>query len=281
MIRRLAVLFLLGVSAASAQEVMAPKVITTSDAAPNVTATAPTGQGSMWVDSGGSSPLEKDFAARFFIEQGVVVRTFAGFDVGAYVNTTDSMDQHSLDWNRFARGSAGVKLVKTFNNKYFGGLIRGDVGYTAERRFVSGTSAAAPSFDINDWIGWNPRAGLFPGSSWGIAALNISPTELHNTLFNDFVKQGVVLWKEKDHGTSHPKPELITFGQMTLSKDVLGYDWNNFTREGGGVEIMVPTERSTYEVGAMYLYETRTVIPRTGAGVEFFIRFWHGWQDKH
>jgi hypothetical protein len=209
------------------------------------------------------------------------VRTFAGLDMGAYVNTTDSMDQHSLDWNRFARGSAGVKLVRTFNNKYFGGLIRGDVGYTAEHRFVSGTSAAAPSFDINYWIGWNPHAGLFPGSSWGIAALNISPTELHNTLFNDFVKQGVVLWKEKDHGTSRPKPELITFGQMTLSKDILGYDWNNFTREGGGVEIMVPTERSTYEVGAMYLYETRTVIPRTGAGVEFFIRFWHGWQDKH
>ena len=57
MIRRLAVLFLLGVSAASAQEVMAPKVITTSDAAPNVTATAPTGQGSMWVDSGGSTHM--------------------------------------------------------------------------------------------------------------------------------------------------------------------------------------------------------------------------------
>src|SRR5579871_4723897 len=134
MIRRLALLVLLGASAASAQEVMAPKVITTSDSAPNIAATGPTGQGSMWVDSGGSSPLEKDFAARFFIEQGVVVRTFAGFDVGAYVNTTDSMDQHSLDWNRFARGSAGVKLVRTFNNKYFGGLIRGDIGYTGEHR---------------------------------------------------------------------------------------------------------------------------------------------------
>ena len=159
MIRRLAVLFLLGVSAASAQEVMAPKVITTSDAAPHVTGSAPTGQGSMWVDSGGSSPLEKDFAARFFVEQGVVVRTFAGFDVGAYVNTTDSMDQHSLDWNRFARGSAGMKLVKTFNNRYVGGLIRGDMGYTAEHRFVSGATAAAPSFDINYWIGWQPQQG--------------------------------------------------------------------------------------------------------------------------
>ncbi len=281
MIRRLALLVLLGASAASAQEVMAPKVITTSDSAPNIAATGPTGQGSMWVDSGGSSPLEKDFAARFFIEQGVVVRTFAGFDVGAYVNTTDSMDQHSLDWNRFARGSAGVKLVRTFNNKYFGGLIRGDVGYTGEHRFISGTSAAAPSFDLNYWIGWQPYQGRMPGSSWGIAALNISPTELHNTLFNDFVKQGVVLWKEKDHGTSRPKPELIAFGQMTLSKDILGYDWNNFTREGGGLEIMVPTEHSTYEVGTMYLYETRSVIPRTGQGVEFFIRFWHGWQDRH
>ncbi|MBV9885623.1 MAG: hypothetical protein JO119_03665 [Acidobacteria bacterium] len=281
MIRRLAVLFLLGVSAASAQEVMAPKVITTSDARPNVTATAPTGQGSMWIDSGGSSPLEKDFCVRFFAEQGVVVRTFAGFDVGAYVNTTDSMDQHRLDWNRFARGSAGLKLVKTFNNRYFGGLLRGDVGYTAEHRFISGTSAAAPSLDINYWIGWQPQQGRLPGSSWGIAALNISPTELHNTLFNDFVKQGVVLWKEKDHGMSRPKPELIAFGQMTLSKDMLGYDWNNFTREGGGLEIMVPTEHSTYEVGTMYLYETRSVIPRTGSGVEIFIRFWHGWQDSH
>src|ERR1700759_400229 len=130
MIRRLAVLFLLGVTAASAQEVMAPKVITTSDAAPHVTGSAPTGQGSMWIDSGGSSPLEKDFAARFFVEQGVVVRTFAGFDVGAYVNTTDSMDQKSYDWNRFARGSGGVKLVRTFENLYFD--VRGwaDVGYT-------------------------------------------------------------------------------------------------------------------------------------------------------
>ena len=281
MIRRLALLVLLGASAASAQEVMAPKVITTSDSTPHITGSAPTGQGSMWVDSGGSSPLEKDFAVRFFAEQGIVVRTFAGFDVGAYVNTTDSMDQHGLDWNRFVRGSGGVKLVRTFNNRYFGGLIRGDVGYTAEHRFISNTTAAAPSFDINYWVGWQPYQGRLPGSSWGIAALNISPTELHNTLFNDFVKQGVVLWKAQDHGLSRPKPQLIAFGQVTLSKDMLGYDWNNFTREGGGLEIMVPTERSTYEIGTMYLYETRTVIPRTGSGVEFFIRFWHGWQDGH
>jgi hypothetical protein len=281
MIRKLALLILLGASATRAQEVMAPVVLTDIEANPHVTGSAPTGQGSMWMDSGGSSPLEKDFAGRFFIEQGVVVRSFAGFDVGAFVNTTGSIDQKSYDWNRFARGSAGVKLVRTFANRYVDGLVRGDIGYTVEHRFVSGNSAAAPSFDINYWIGWHPLGNRMPGSSWGIAALNISPTELHNTLFNDFVKQGVVLWKEADHGTSHPKPELIGFGQVTLSKDILGYDWNNFTREGGGLEIMVPTEHSTYEVGTMYLYETRTVIPRSAAGVEFFIRFWHGWQDRH
>jgi hypothetical protein len=281
MIRKLALLILLGASATRAQEVMAPVVLTDIEANPHVTGSAPTGQGSMWMDSGGSSPLEKDFAARFFIEQGVVVHSFAGFEVGAFVNTTDSFDQKSYDWNRFARGSGGIKLVHTFANRYVDGLVRGDVGYTVEHRFVSGASAAAPSFDINYWIGWHPLGNRMPGSSWGIAALNISPTELHNTLFNDFIKQGAVLWKEADHGTSHPKPELIAFGQITLSKDILGYDWNNFTREGGGLEIMVPTEHSTYEVGSMYLYETRTVIPRSAAGVEFFIRFWHGWQDRH
>jgi hypothetical protein len=281
MIRKLALLILLGASATRAQEVMAPVVLTDIEANPHVTGSAPTGQGSMWMDSGGSSPLEKDFAARFFIEQGVVVHSYAGFEVGAFVNTTDSFDQKSYDWNRFARGSGGIKLVHTFANRYVDGLVRGDVGYTVEHRFVSGASAAAPSFDINYWIGWHPLGNRMPGSSWGIAALNISPTELHNTLFNDFIKQGAVLWKEADHGTSHPKPELIAFGQITLSKDILGYDWNNFTREGGGLEIMVPTEHSTYEVGSMYLYETRTVIPRSAAGVEFFIRFWHGWQDRH
>lgn len=281
MIGRLAALFLLGVSVVSAQEVMAPMVLTGRDSNPHVTGTAPTGQGSMWVDSGGSSPLEKDFAARFFVEQGVVVRTFAGIDVGAYVNTTDSFDQKSFDWNRFTRASGGIKLVRTFENRYFDGLVRADMGYTGEHRYVSGASAAAPSFDINYWIGWHPYGNRMPGSSWGIAALNISPTELHNTLYNDFVKQGVVLWKAQDHGTSHAKPELIAFGQLTVAKDKLGYDWNNFAREGGGVEVMVPTEHSTYEVGTMYLYETRTVIPRSAAGVEFFIRFWHGWQDKH
>src|ERR1700722_12640750 len=187
MIRKLALLILLGASATKAQEVMAPVVLTDIEANPHVTGSAPTGQGSMWMDSGGSSPLEKDFAARFFIEQGVVVRTFAGFDVGAFVNTTDSMDQKSYDWNRFARGTGGIKLVRTFNNKYFGGLVRGDVGYTVKHRFVSGTSAAAPTFDINYWICWQPKQARMPGSSWGIAALNISPTELHNTLFNDFV----------------------------------------------------------------------------------------------
>jgi hypothetical protein len=162
-----------------------------------------------------------------------------------------------------------------------GGLVRADVGYTVEHRFVSGSTAAAPSTDINYWIGWNPLSGKMPGSSWGIAALNISPTELHNTLLVDYVKQGVVLWKEKEHGTTRLRPSLIAFGQITASKDIKNYDWNNFTREGGGLEIMVPTERSTFEVGATYLYETRSVIPRTGAGVEVFIRFWHGWQDKH
>jgi len=278
---RLAALFLLCASVASAQEVMAPRVITDRDAAPNITATAPTSQGSMWIDSGGSSPLERDFAVRVFGEEGLIVRTLGPFDLGAYVNTTDSFDQHSLDWNRFTRASGGLKLVKTFGWKGIGGLARADVGYTVEHRYVSGDSAAAPSVDVNYWIGWNPYAGRLAGSSWGIAALNISPTELHNTLFVDYVKQGVTVWKDKEHGTNKPLPSLIVFGQMTASKDAKHYDWNNFTRGGGGVEILVPTERSTFEVGAMYLYETRSVIPRTGAGAEIFIRFWHGWQDKH
>lgn len=278
---RLAALFLLAASVASAQEVMAPKVITDRDATPNITGTAPTGQGSMWIDSGTSSPLEKDIAVRTFAEQGVIVHTLGGFDVGAYVNTTDSVDQHSLDWNRFVRGSGGLKLVRTFAWRNIGGLVRADVGYTLEHRFVSGNSAAAPATDINYWLGWNPMNGKLPGSSWGIAALNISPTELHNTLFVDYVKQGVVIWKEKEHGTTRLRPSLIGFGQFSASKDIKNYDWNNYTREGGGLEIMVPTERSTFEVGATYLYETRNVIPRTGRGVEVFIRFWHGWQDKH
>jgi hypothetical protein len=280
-IMRFAALFLLCASVASAQEVMAPQVITGQDNAPRITGSAPSGQGSMWIDSGGASPLEKDFAVRVFAEQSVVFRTVGPFDLGAYVNTTDSVDQHSLDWNRFVRASGGLKLAKTFAYRSIGALVRADVGYTAEHRFVSGESAAAPSFDANYWLGWNPYAGRFPGSSWGIAALNISPTELHNTLFVDYVKQGVTVWKDKDHGTQKLLPSLIVFGQLTASKDAKHYDWNNFTREGGGIEMMVPTEHSTFEVGAMYLYETRTVLPRTGTGVEVFIRFWHGWQDKH
>jgi hypothetical protein len=278
---RFAALFLLCASVASAQEVMAPQVITGQDNAPRITGSAPSGQGSMWIDSGGASPLEKDFAVRVFAEQSVVFRTVGPFDLGAYVNTTDSVDQHSLDWNRFVRASGGLKLAKTFAYRSIGALVRADVGYTAEHRFVSGESAAAPSFDANYWLGWNPYAGRFPGSSWGIAALNISPTELHNTLFVDYVKQGVTVWKDKDHGTQKLLPSLIVFGQLTASKDAKHYDWNNFTREGGGIEMMVPTEHSTFEVGAMYLYETRTVLPRSGTGVEVFIRFWHGWQDKH
>jgi hypothetical protein len=278
---RLAALFLLCASVASAQEVMAPRVITTRDAAPNITGRAPTTQGSMWIDSGGSSPLEKDFAVRVFGEEGLIVRTVGPLDLGAYVNTTESFDQHSLDWNRFARASGGLKLVKTFSWKGIGGLARADVGYTLEHRFLSGNSAAAPTVDLNYWIGWNPYDGRLPGSSWGIAALNISPTELHNTLLVDYVKQGVTVWKDKGHGTNRPLPSLIVFGQITASKDVKHYDWNNFTREGGGIEVLVPTEHSTFEVGAVYLYETRTVIPRTAAGAEIFIRFWLGWQDRH
>src|SRR3954471_936146 len=119
-------------------------------------------------------------ATRFFAEEGVVVNAVGPFDLGAYVNTTDSVDQHSLDWNRFMRGSGGVKLVKPFILGGFGGLVRADLGYSVEHRFVSDRTAAAPSADINYWVGWNPHLGRFPGSSWGIAALNISPTELHN-----------------------------------------------------------------------------------------------------
>jgi hypothetical protein len=276
---RLAALFLLCGSVASAQEVMAPRVITSRDAAPNLTATAPTSQGSMWIDAGGSSPLEKDFAVRVFAEEGLIFRSVGPFDLGAYVNTTGSFDQHSLDWNRFARASGGMKLVKTFGWKSIDGLVRADVGYTVEHRF-SGETAAAPSVDVNYWMGWNPYRGRLPGSSWGIAALNISPTELHNTVFVDYVKQGVTVWKDKDHGANKPLPSLIVFGQITASKDAKRYDWNNFTREGGGVEVLVPTEHSTFEIGGMYLYETRTVIPRTGVGAEIFIRFWHGWQNR-
>jgi hypothetical protein len=280
MVSRLAALLLLSASVAGAQEVMAPRVVTSRDARPNVAATGPTTQGSIWIDSGGSSPLEKDFAARFFAEEGVVVNTVGPFDLGAYVNTTDSVDHHNLDWNRFVRGSGGIKLVKPFILGGLGGLVRADVGYTVEHRFVSGISAAAPSADINYWIGWNPHYGRFPGSSWGIAALNISPTEVHNTLFVGYVKQGVVVWKDQNHGTNRRPSNLIAFGQFTGSKDIKHYDWNNLTREGGGVELLVPTDTSTFEIGAMYLYETRTILPRTGSGLEVFIRFWHGWQDK-
>jgi len=92
---RLAAVFLLCGSVASAQEVMAPRVIDSRDATPNFTATAPTSQGSMWIDSGGSSPLEKDFAVRVFAEEGLIFRSVGPFDLGAYVNTTDSFDQHS------------------------------------------------------------------------------------------------------------------------------------------------------------------------------------------
>ena len=113
MIMRLAAVFLLCGSVASAQEVMAPRVITSPDTTPNFTATAPASQGSMWIDSGGSSPLEKDFAVRVFGEEGLIFRSLGPFDLGAYVNTTDSFDQHGLDWNRFARASGGMKLVKT------------------------------------------------------------------------------------------------------------------------------------------------------------------------
>ena len=165
---RLAALFLLAASVASAQEVMAPKVITDRDATPNITGTAPTGQGSMWIDSGGSSPpLEKDLAVRTFAEQGVVVHTLGPFDIGAYVNTTDSVDQHSLDWNRFVRGSGGLKLVKTFGWRNIGGLVRADVGYSVEHRFVSGSTAAAPSTDINYWIGWESPERQTAGKQLG------------------------------------------------------------------------------------------------------------------
>lgn len=280
MVSRFSALLLLSASVVGAQEVMAPQVVTWPDARPNFAATGSTSQGSMWIDSGGSSPLEKDFVARFFAEEGVVVHTLGPLDLGAYVNTTDSVDQRNLDWNRFIRGSGGMKLVKPFTLRGFDGLVRADVGYTAEHRFVSDTSAAAPSTDINYWVGWNPHFGDFPGSSWGIAGLNISPIELHNLLFVGYVKQGVVIWKDQNHGTSRRPSNLIIFGQFTGSKDIKHYDWNNLTREGGGVEFLVPTDTSSFEIGAMYLYETRTILPRNGSGLEVFIRFWHGWQDK-
>src|ERR1700730_4200403 len=165
-IMRLTALFLLCAWVASSQEVMAPRVITNRDAAPNITATAPTTQGSMWIDSGGSSPLEKDFAVRVFGEEGLIFRTIGPFDFGAYVNTTDSFDQHSLDWNRFTRASGGLKLVKTFGWKGIGCLARADVGYTVEHRFVSGSSAAAPSVDINYWIGLDPYTRALSGRRW-------------------------------------------------------------------------------------------------------------------
>jgi hypothetical protein len=142
---KLVALLLLSASVAGAQEVMAPRVVTSRDARPHIAATGPTTQGSMWIDSGGSSPLEKDFATRFFAEEGVVVNAVGPFDLGAYVNTTDSVDQHSLDWNRFMRGSGGVKLVKPFILGGFGGLVRADLGYSVEHRFVSDRTAASPA----------------------------------------------------------------------------------------------------------------------------------------
>jgi hypothetical protein len=250
------------------QEVMTPLAFRSQ---PNSAGRAAEGTGSMWVSGGSASPLERDMPIRVFAEQGLMWRSLGTLDFGAFASGTTSFDTKGLDWNRFARGIVGLKATHVF--RY--GIVRFDVGYAGEHRFVSGITKAAPTASVSYWIGWQPLPwGKFPGSSWGIISRNVSPTETGNTLSMMRAEQGLRVVKIYRHSS------IVTFGEITPSKDTKHLDWNNFVRYGGGIKLAVPTNSSILEVGATFLQERRFVDKRSGAGAAFFVRYWKGWRDR-
>jgi hypothetical protein len=221
--------------------------------------------GSVWVVLGNLSPVEhSNIQFSGYAEQGVSLFHHGRFTLVPYGSLNLGADTFGFDWNNNIKLSGGAKV----NISVPHGIVSIGATYTFEHRFESGMQAAAPTYYISDWFGWNAKS-RYPGSTWAILG-EVSPVEKGNVIASGYVQQGVVV---KTIGPI----KLVPFAVLTASKDTLGNTWNNFVRPGGGMDIALP---HGLDLEALYLHEMRPGLGVSTGEFSLALKFWYGWAFK-
>src|SRR5271156_6093682 len=178
--------------------------------------------GQFWTDNGNISPVEKgDIISASYFEQGVTLHRwdFANFEVLGAVGLT--ADTQGYSWNNRVVGTVGGRFNKIVGTK---GIIELNATYTYEDRWLTHQTKGGFTPSVTYWFGWNPvanQASRLPGSTWGAVGW-LSPVEFHNTIYNQYIKQGVVAKRFGTHSSVQPYTEITT------SKDTSHFDWENY-----------------------------------------------------
>lgn len=278
----LSVLFLLAALPASAQN---SPIAPLKAPAFNVSAFP----GQAWTSTGNSSPVEHgNIQSEEYIEQGVTLFSSSDGSITftPYVSLSLANDTYGYEWNNKVMPFGGAKLNKIFRH----GIISANVGYAYEDRYLGGflatpttangtfglgeTHGQAEGF-LNAWFGWQNdiSTNRFPGSIWFVGG-NIEPVEHNNMIGMGDIQQGVIV-------TRIGRVAVIPFGELWMSGDTHGYDWENRVTSGGGVKLAASIHNVYTELGASVRNEKRFESGLTATGAYFFFNTSFNWNLFH
>jgi hypothetical protein len=238
-------------------------------------------EGSMWVEVGTISPLEKgNVISSSGIHQGYDLYEKKSFSFTAFIAGGATFDTSHYVWNNQVSGSLGIQANAIVPH----GVISVGGAYSVENRFLEHETYASPGYFVQDWFGWQMSSNdpqckrctgitytehRFPGSTWTSYGYT-QPIERHNKILYGFVQQGVVV----GHFFKHPQYPIISFAELTAGHSSQPFDWDNFYRPGIGVQIHMPRG---LQIGTSFLYEERPISQTQAVGFSVFLKFASDW----
>ncbi len=234
--------------------------------------------GSAW-DSLGTYPVEKDnIINQFHVEQAYLLAKALGFNIEPYVSVDVVKDSKEYPWNNKTKGSAGLRLQKSFGH----GVINTNFAYAVEqrRKLDHSPQETRKGFMLSNdgWFGYDQpvphvKSGLFrstPGTLWWTAG-NISPFEQGNWIVLARGEQGISLAKTAS-------TYFIPLGWVQAGYDTKGFSWNRRLTTGGGMQVKFPW--NTGVVGVTGGYECTRTLGGSSASVcgpTVKMDVWTGW----
>lgn len=247
--------------------------------------------GSAWADIGNGSPTEHgNILSSLYAEQTVTMYKRGAISASPYVSTGVDFDTKGYNWNNQIAVQGGLRLNCAFQD---GGVVSIGAAYGMEDRWIpNATPTGGPGYIVvpsnipNDglvfsgsrrtfvassqwWFGWG-SGGRFPGSHWGTVG-TLSPVEKNNLIGMGHAEQAVIVKKFSKGAYLSP------YGELTLSGDVDGYDWENKALYGSGVKLSVPVRETVIELLVGYEREQRFLSGTTTGQLVVHTRFWIGW----
>jgi hypothetical protein len=193
-------------------------------------------------------------------------QTYLGLFAQAYY----SVDSEDLDWNNKLRGSLAAQLRAVplpGLSANLGAMYEWERWHATDRTFEGVVG-------FLDWDGrWRPGTERM-ARPWGIRTLgtlrypsSLEPQERENLLLQGVIEAGRDLWASGAGGFA-----LNGFAELGFKVDTEQIDRYNVLAPGVGARIrLLPSERSTLELGAKYVSETRFRTDVTEQGLVGFL----------